>query len=147
MNAYWLDDFKPAHPEALGIEGVTSTTVVGDREEFLSGLMGTHGYVLRDEVMLSPASETFENLSTTFAREHLHDDDEVRFVVEGGGVFDIRTRDDRWLRVVVGAGDLIIIPAGRHHRFYLSTQMHEHSHIRSVRLFKSADGWKPSFRV
>ena len=34
-------------------------------------------------------------------REHLHTEDVVRFIVSGGGIFDIRSNDDQWMRVEV----------------------------------------------
>jgi 1,2-dihydroxy-3-keto-5-methylthiopentene dioxygenase len=66
----------------------------------------------------------------------------VRFVLEGEGIFDIRSRDDRWMRVVVERGDLIVVPKDRHHRFMLT----EHKTIRCVRLFQDKSGWTPHYR-
>ena len=57
----------------------------------------------------------------------------MRFVLEGEGIFDIRSRDDRWMRVVVEQGDLIVVPKDRHHRFMLT----ETKTIRCVRLFRT----------
>ena len=44
--------------------------------------------------------------------EHLHADDEVRFILDGSGYFDIRDPEDRWIRLVIGKCDLISLPAG-----------------------------------
>lgn len=64
-------------------------------------------------------------------------------MLEGDGIFDIRSRDDRWMRVVVEVGDLIVVPAKRHHRFLLTDK----KDIRCVRLFKDASGWVPHYRT
>ena len=70
----------------------------------------------------SPSTPNLDAICAKFVDEHFHDDDEVRFVLEGEGIFDIRSRDDRWMRVVGRAGDLIVVPKDRHHRFMLTEQ-------------------------
>jgi 1,2-dihydroxy-3-keto-5-methylthiopentene dioxygenase len=51
------------------------------------------------------------------ADEHAHGADEIRLFIEGEGVYDVRARDERWIRIWVGAGDAITIPRHRYHRF------------------------------
>ena len=63
-------------------------------------------------------------------------------MLDGEGVFDIRSSDDRWLRVKVERGDLIVVPAKRYHRFELT----DAKSIRCVRLFKDQSGWVPHYR-
>jgi 1,2-dihydroxy-3-keto-5-methylthiopentene dioxygenase len=108
----------------------------------LDAVKRERGYVHEDEVELRPTTPGLDGICAKFAGEHLHDEDEVRYVLEGEGIFDVRSRDDRYVRVVVETGDLIVVPALRYHRFLLTEQ----KTIRAIRLFKAQSGWVPRYR-
>lgn len=108
----------------------------------LDDLKGRRGYHTQDTVQLSPQTPNLDVVLKKFDDEHIHDDDEVRFVLSGAGVFDIRAKDERWMRIVVEPGDLIVVPAGVNHRFELTAE----KAIHCVRLFKDAAGWVPRYR-
>lgn len=152
MKAHWLDQ-DPT--------GTTGSQAIGAPELARQGVsyqrLSTHsetyrapvdtvkrerGYVEEDIVELRPSTPNLDAICAKFVDEHHHDEDEVRFVLEGEGIFDIRSLDDRWMRVVVEPGDLIVVPAGRHHRFLLT----DSRTIRCVRLFKDTSGWVPHYR-
>ncbi|BFZ23770.1 hypothetical protein BsWGS_26809 [Bradybaena similaris] len=77
-----------------------------------------------------------------FASEHIHPDEEIRFVLDGTGYFDIRDWDDRWIRLEASKGDLLIIPAGVYHRFVLDKK----NFMRVKRLFEGVPRWTAFFR-
>lgn len=145
MRANWRDDDGTIDEAALRAEGVHYERLPLAPEAHrasLDALKARAGYVSEDEVALRPDTPNLAAITAKFVDEHLHDDDEVRFVLEGEGVFDIRARDERWMRVTVEPGDLIVVPRGRYHRFFLT----ERESIRCVRLFRDASGWVPRYR-
>jgi 1,2-dihydroxy-3-keto-5-methylthiopentene dioxygenase len=146
VHASWLEGERaPIDARTLSDEGVTYERVslaLEEREAAIEAFAQKHGYVARDEVALGPDTPNLEAICAKFVDEHLHTEDEVRLVLEGEGVFDIRSRDDRWMRVTVTPGDLIVVPRDRHHRFFLT----DAKRIRCVRLFQDASGWVPHYR-
>lgn len=136
---------RPCTTDDLAAAGVLYQHLSTDPERFepaLARLCAERGYATRDEVALTPQTPNLPALLARFLDEHLHTDDEVRFVLSGAGIFDIRSVDDRWMRVVVEPGDLLVVPRDRHHRFMLT----EAQHIRCVRLFQDQAGWVPHYR-
>ena len=143
MQLSWLDSEGPIEDSELAKVGVLHERLpVDDAQAALDGLKWARGYVEQDVIELRPDTPNLQVLRDKFKDEHLHRDDEVRFVLAGEGVFDIRSANDRWMRVKVEAGDLIVVPADLYHRFFLT----ERNEIRCVRLFKDAAGWVPEYR-
>jgi len=149
MRAYWLDESdphdasRPIDEATLAAHGVTCRRLpVEGHGPLLDAFMREHGYVTRDEIRLTEATPNLPAIRAKFDREHLHTDDEVRYVLEGEGIFDIRSTDDRWMRIVVHAEDLLAVPKHRHHRFLLTDALS----MRCARLFVDETGWTPHYR-
>lgn len=147
MRLWWLEGAEgdpPATVEDLAAVGVLYERLPEDGfQPALDRLRDQRGYHTQDIVELRPDTPNLDAILGKFKDEHLHRDDEVRFVVDGEGVFDIRGVGERWIRVEVERGDLIVVPADLYHRFFLT----ERRQIRCVRLFKDAAGWVPEYRA
>ncbi len=75
-----------------------------------------------------------------FLAEHIHDDFEVRFFVEGQGLFYLHVADKVYV-VLCQQGDLISVPANTPHWF----DMGENPKFTCIRLFTTPDGWVANF--
>lgn len=143
MRVSWLDSDAEISEAELGRVGVLHQRLpLDDYQGALDRLKAERGYVAQDIVELRPDMPNLQMVCDKFKDEHLHRDDEVRFVLSGAGIFDIRAADGRWMRLEVEASDLIVVPADLYHRFFLT----ERQEIRCVRLFKDAAGWVPEYR-
>eukprot|EP00245_Coleochaete_scutata_P002985 TRINITY_DN14246_c0_g1_i1.p1 TRINITY_DN14246_c0_g1~~TRINITY_DN14246_c0_g1_i1.p1 ORF type:complete len:322 (-),score=25.71 TRINITY_DN14246_c0_g1_i1:997-1962(-) len=78
----------------------------------------------------------------TFFREHIHAGDEIRCVLEGSGYLDVRDLLDRWVRIHVCAGDLVVIPAGMYHRISLDAA----HHMKLLCVHNGSSKWTPLCR-
>jgi 1,2-dihydroxy-3-keto-5-methylthiopentene dioxygenase len=144
MRAYLLDQPNRSFAaDDLGKFGVLHWRLpLAGSEAEIARIKSSRGYVDQDEISLSRETPNLDAICAKFDKEHFHTLDEVRFVVDGEGIFDVRDANDQWVRIEVDAGDLIIIPANKYHRFYLTSA----KAIRCVRLFLNNEGWAPLYR-
>jgi 1,2-dihydroxy-3-keto-5-methylthiopentene dioxygenase len=99
------------------------------------------GYVTADVINITPQTPNLDAMLAKFSREHWHDEDEVRFILDGSGVFHIHPLDGDVTAIEVEAGDLIRVPRGTWHWFDLCSD----KQIRAIRLFQDPGGWTPQY--
>jgi 1,2-dihydroxy-3-keto-5-methylthiopentene dioxygenase len=99
------------------------------------------GYVTADVINVSPETPGLDAMLEKFKKEHTHSEDEVRFIVEGSGIFHIHPDGGPVFGLQLEQGDLINVPAGIKHWFDLCSD----KKIRAIRLFLDASGWTPHY--
>jgi 1,2-dihydroxy-3-keto-5-methylthiopentene dioxygenase len=95
----------------------------------------------KDIIALFPLTEGLAGILAAFHRCHVHDDDEVRLILAGGGVFGFVLPDGEQVEIAVQAGDLIAVPAGTEHWFRLDPR----ATIVAVRLFGANPDWRARY--
>ena len=98
------------------------------------------GYQSVDVVRMRPDHPEKAAMRGKFLSEHTHGEDEVRFFVEGSGLFCLHL-DERVALVTCERGDLISVPAGTRHWFDMGPQ----PHFAAIRLFINPSGWVAQF--
>ncbi|KAJ6579964.1 Acireductone dioxygenase ARD family [Mycena vulgaris] len=156
MRAYYFDNVpgdqrlphdytpsQPVSPDTLTALNVRFWTIpVPGYEEKVDEIARARGYKNRDMIDVSRAGmgEIYEEKIRGFFQEHMHEDEEIRYILSGSGFFDVReTPTDAWIRLAVEPGDLLVIPAGIYHRFTLDEQ----DNIKALRLFQDEPKWVP----
>jgi 1,2-dihydroxy-3-keto-5-methylthiopentene dioxygenase len=98
------------------------------------------GYRTADVIDVNPETPGLETMLARFDKEHTHDEDEVRFILAGRGVFFLHLQG-RVVSVEVHPGDMLRVPRGTTHWFTLC----EDRRIRAVRWFQDTTGWTPHY--
>jgi 1,2-dihydroxy-3-keto-5-methylthiopentene dioxygenase len=116
------------------------TAVLEAYKADIERLERTGGYQSKDVVRLTPDHPDRSALRAKFLAEHTHDDDEVRFFVEGGATFFLHAAG-KVIELYCERGDLINVPAGAMHWFDTG----EKPFFTAIRLFTSPAGWRAYF--
>jgi methylthioribulose-1-phosphate dehydratase len=109
-----------------------------DNEE-LAKICKERNYKNSDIKEIHSKMDGYDNLTKIFATEHLHVDEEIRYVIKGSGYFDVRNKADEWVRIQVTKGDLIILPEGIYHRYVPDVT----NYILVKRIFQEEPKWTP----
>jgi len=130
--------WTPAHPIA---DNAPAEEILNAYSREIEDLKQRGGYVTADVIDVNPTTPGLEEMLAKFNREHWHDEDEVRFIIAGHGLFHIHSSSGAVLAIEVEAGDLIRVPRGTLHWFNLCSDRR----IRTIRLFQDTAGWTPHY--
>lgn len=130
--------WQPSHPVP---DGAPAEAVLAAYATEIDRLKKAGGYVTADVIDVSPQTPNLDTMLAKFRKEHWHDEDEVRFILRGRGVFHVHPKDAPVMAIEVVPGDLLRVPRGTHHWFDLCSERD----IRAIRLFQDASGWTPRY--
>jgi 1,2-dihydroxy-3-keto-5-methylthiopentene dioxygenase len=99
------------------------------------------GYVTADVIDVHANTPGLDAMLARFNIEHRHEEDEVRYIIAGRGLFHIHPQNSPVVAIEVEAGDLIRVPCGTLHWFDLCGERR----IRAIRLFQDVSGWTPHY--
>lgn len=122
-------------------DSVSAETILNSYADELESLKASGGYVTADVIDIKNDTPNLQPMLDKFNKEHWHNEDEVRFIIEGRGVFHINPKTSPVVAIEVEKGDLIRVPAGTYHWFDLCADRR----IRAIRLFQDPSGWTPYY--
>lgn len=120
--------------------GVSQEEILKAYQREVKRLMDEEGYLTVDVVSLTADHPQKAELRQKFLNEHTHSEDEVRFFVDGKGLFSLHL-DNQVFEVLCTRGDLISVPGNTRHWF----DMGENPHFTAIRFFNNPEGWVANF--
>jgi len=134
-------DYEQWHPDHPIAGDAPANEVLSAYAKEIVDLNSRGGYVTADVIDVGPQTPGLDEMLAKFSREHWHDEDEVRFIIAGHGLFHINPRNKPVFAIEVEAGDLIRVPRNTRHWFNLCADRR----IRAIRLFQDVAGWVPNY--
>ena len=132
-----FERWQATEPLAADAEQVA---VLDAYQNSIDQLNEQYGFQSVDVVALRPDNLKKDEFRQKFLAEHTHADFEVRFFVDGSGLFYLHVNDKVYL-VLCEKGDLISVPANTTHWF----DMGKDPDFKCIRLFTTEDGWVGDF--
>ena len=133
-------EFEHCSPPAVSTSTAADALLAAYASK-IDDLKARGGYVTADVIDVKPETPGLDAMLARFNTEHWHDEDEVRLIVEGRGLFHIHPPAGPVFAIEVEGGDLIRVPKGTHHWFDLCSDRR----IRAIRLFQDTSGWTPHY--
>lgn len=118
----------------------TPEKVIAAYQHAIDRLVAEKGYQSWDVISMRADNPQKETLRTKFLSEHIHGEDEVRFFVEGAGLFCLHL-DGHIYQILCEKNDLISVPAGTPHWFDMGSA----PHFTAIRIFDNQEGWIARF--
>lgn len=124
---------------ALGVDAAQEEVIAVYKKE-IERLQAERGYKAVDVVRLKSDNPQKAEFRQKFLNEHRHSEDEVRFFVEGDGLFYLHI-GGKVYATLCERGDLIGVPDNTPHWF----DMGENPMFCAIRLFTNPEGWVANF--
>jgi 1,2-dihydroxy-3-keto-5-methylthiopentene dioxygenase len=116
-------------------------TILNAYAHELKPFMDKYGFKTADVINVTPATPNLQAIREKFMKEHRHNDDEIRFFVDGEGIFWFHLDSDEVLAVTCQAGDFMSVPKNFRHWF----DLHPNYFVKAIRIFSNIEGWVPLY--
>ncbi len=140
LNGIGIDYAKWENLKQISEDSTDQEILEGYAEE-IEELKVKGGYVTADVINIVPTTPSLDAMLDKFSKEHWHDEDEVRFIIKGHGLFHIAPEGGDVVSIEMEAGDMIRVPRGTKHWFNLCGDRT----VRAIRLFQDVSGWTPQY--
>ena len=120
--------------------GADQSTILSAYAEEIGRIQAAEGYSTVDAIRMHPEHPERVMLRDKFLAEHIHTEDEVRFFVEGQGLFCLHINAEV-MTLLCEQGDLIRVPAGTRHWFDMGSK----PTFCALRFFNNSEGWVAQF--
>ncbi len=117
-------------------QGAMQEQILEAYASLIASVQKNESYQTVDVMRVERDQINCSTLRQTFRQEHQHAEDEVRFFVEGCGLFVLHIGSEV-LSMLCERGDLIRVPAGTRHWF----DMGQRPRFCAVRWFNNPEGW------
>ena len=107
----------------------------------LKPYMLKHGYINADVINVNENTANIESIRAKFLSEHTHVEDEIRFFVDGEGLFFFHLNNHEVFSLLCQKGDFISVPSGVKHWFDLAPKYF----VKAIRIFKTHEGWVANY--
>ncbi|MEJ2565321.1 MAG: cupin [Gammaproteobacteria bacterium] len=121
-------------------DGAGQDEIIAAYRGSVDRLMKHYNFKSADVISMTPDHPDKEALRSKFLDEHTHSDFEVRFFVDGRGLFFIHA-GDKVHAILCSQGDLISVPADTPHWFDMGPQ----PRLKCIRLFTTPEGWVANY--
>jgi 1,2-dihydroxy-3-keto-5-methylthiopentene dioxygenase len=108
----------------------------------LKPFMEQGGYLTADVISINKLTENYDAIRAKFLAEHIHTEDEIRFFVDGQGIFWFNLENEPVFNLLCEKGDLISVPEGTKHWFDAGET---NPFVKAIRIFIDMSGWVPHY--
>lgn len=120
----------------------TQEEILKAYEKDLNPFMAEGGYETADVISINKLTENYDAIRAKFLAEHTHSEDEIRFFVDGQGLFWFNLENEPIFNLLCEKGDLISVPAGTKHWFDAGES---EPFVKAIRIFIDMSGWVPHY--
>jgi 1,2-dihydroxy-3-keto-5-methylthiopentene dioxygenase len=128
--------------EVVFEDSATQEEILNAYAKDLNPFMQQGGYQTADVISINSLTENYESIRNKFLAEHTHSEDEIRFFVDGKGLFWFHLENEPVFNLLCEKGDLISVPAGTKHWFDAGKS---NPFVKAIRIFIDMSGWIPEY--